>query len=240
MSSASSSEAFAIADYGRSVSIESTKRGLVFLIFGVLVSAVPIIRPVGMLIALAGATWYVLGRDPFGEKHSKYAMTAAAVFVVGLAFVLVGSIGYLLFVFSISGPSFPTYWWGNNAFAWALVPSLVSILAIEATGAIVTGLAYAIFTYSLQRSVARAILLVAFATNVAMTVLVFSVLSSYVSPQLLSAYYPGNFDPGVAHAFENQVLIVSLLNLIPAVIYVTAYYSVYSRLNRGQLIPLRL
>ncbi len=240
MSGSSPSEAFEIAQYVRSVSIDRTKMGLVFLMFGVLLSAVPIIRPVGALIALAGAIWYTLGRGTFGEKHSSYAITAAAIFIVGLAFVLVGSIGYLLFVLSISGPSFPTYWDGNNALAGAIVPSLTSILAIEATGAIVSGIGYTLFTYSLQRPFLRAILLIAFATNVAIAILVFSVLSSYVSPQLLYAYYQGNIGPDAAHAFENQVQIVNLLNLIPAVIYLASYYSVYSRLNRGQLVPLRL
>jgi hypothetical protein len=189
----------------------------------------------------------LLGRDPFGGKNSDYVVAAAALFVVGLSFVLVGSIGYLLFVLSVPGSFLAGYYDGNNFFAWALVPSLKLILAIEGLGAIAIGMAFALFTFSLQKPAVRAALLFAFATNVVVSILVFLVLSSDVtspllsgSSDLLSAYSRGGFDPDVAHAFENQVLIVSLLNLIPAVIYVSAYYSFYSRIYRGEVIPLRL
>lgn len=101
---------------------------------GILLSAFPLVRPVGSLIAISGAIWFLNGRGIFGEKHSKQAMRFSVIFAVGSFFVLVGSIAYLVFVLSISGPSFPLYWNGNDALALALAGSLKSILGIEALG----------------------------------------------------------------------------------------------------------
>ena len=80
-------------------------------------------------------------------------------------------------------------------------------------------------------------LVVAVSTSVAISILVFFVLSFDVTnplisgqPSLLSAYQGGwNWD--AAWAFEHQVLVVSLLNVIPAIIYAAAYYSAYSHLE---------
>jgi hypothetical protein len=230
--------AFAISDYIETVLASQTKKGLLLLMIGITVSAFPIVRPVGSLIALAGFIWFLLGRDIFGEKHSKQVLRASAIFAVGSFLVLVGSIGYILFVLSISGPSFPGYWWGNNALAWALVPSLTLLLEIETIGIIATGAAYGLFAYYLAKPAQRAILVAALVINIVIGIIIYSILSSDVSstlipnsPNLLSAFYPGNADPAVAHAFENQVLALNLLNLIPAVMYLTAYYTIYSRIK---------
>lgn len=206
---------------------------------GILLSAFPVVRPVGSMMAIAGAIWFLLGRGIFGEKHSKQVIRFSVIFAVGSFFVLVGSIAYLVFVLSISGPSFPLYWNGNNAFAVAVAGSLNSILGIEALGAVMTGIAYAFFTYYLQRPVERALLLAGLAINFATAFLVFLILSSDLSstvilytPTEFTAYFNGNLGSDVAHAFENHVATVSLLNLIPSLIYVSAYYAAYSRLKR--------
>lgn len=267
MSTTFLAEANEVTQYERSVSIERTERGLVFIMLGALVCAFPIIRPAGAVMGLTGAVWFVLGRDPFGDKHSRNAILAAAISIVGLSLVLVGSIGYVLFVLSIPHDSFPTYDWGNDLFAWALVASLKSLLTFEAAGAILTGIAYTLFPYSLQKpailgrgrelarhgwksqlpSKTQLTLLGALAITILVSVLVFSVLTSDLTSQLipdtrnlLSAYSPGNANPDVAHAFEGQVLTVSLLSLLPAVIYLAAYRSIYSLVKRGQIVTLRL
>lgn len=233
----SSSEAFAIMEYERGVLVENTEFGLLFMIFGVLLSAVPIIGPIGILFCLIGITLLVLGRDPFGKRHSTSVIIAAAVFVIGTGFVLVGSILYSMFVFSIPGPTFPPFWWGDTALAQALVPHLTSIFAIEATGAILTGVAFAVLTFFLQKRPGRVLVVIAAATSIAISVLVFSILSSDVTTPLISGEpsllytYQNGWGWDVAWAFEHQVLVVGLLSVIPAIIYAAAYYSAYSHLE---------
>jgi hypothetical protein len=237
MSKTSGLPEFAVALYIRKVSVDRALRGLLFLMIGMLATAVPIIQPVGSLIALTGVIWYVLGRDPFGEKQSNYTILAAALFLIGLAFILVGSMGILLFILSLNNTTLPLWgwWWGNDALAWALVPSLTVILEFETIGAFASGLAYVLFTYLLQRPVGRALLLLALVINVAINILVFSVLSSNV-PSNSSRYFL-SFDSGAGHDFANQVLAVGMLNLIPAIIYAGAYYDLHSRIREGLLPP---
>jgi hypothetical protein len=226
---------FAVVRYIRMLSVDRTTRGLLFLMIGTLTSGVPVLQPVGSLIALTGVIWYLLGRDPFGEKQSNITILAAAIFVIGLGFLLVGSIGFLLFVLSLDNTSLPLWWWGNSALASALAPSLTLILQIETIGAIAIGLAYVLFTYYLQRPIGRALLLFALVTNIAMAVLVFAILRSSVPYNILGPF--GNLNGEPAHNFANQVLIVGMLNLIPAIIYTVAYYDLYSRIRKGQLPP---
>src|SRR5207302_10620610 len=94
----SSSEAFAIMEYERGVLVEHTECGLLFMIFGILLSTVPIIAPVGILFCLVGIRLLGLGREPFGKRCSASVMRGAAVFIVGTGFVLVASLLYSLLV----------------------------------------------------------------------------------------------------------------------------------------------
>jgi hypothetical protein len=226
---------FAVVQYIRSLSVERTERGVLFLMIGILASGVPVIQPVGSLISLTGVIWYVLGSGPFGKKQSNFAVLAAGIFVVGLGFVLVGSIAFFVFILSLSNTSLPLWWWGNSALATALIPSLTLILEIETAGAIAVALAYLLLIYYVQRPVGRAMLLVALVVNIALSLLVLSILSSSIPYNILTVL--GGYNPEPAHNFANKVLVVGLLNLIPAVIYATAYYDLFSRIREGQLPP---
>jgi len=225
---------FAVVRYIRKLSVDRASRGLLFMIIGMLASGVPIIQPVGSLIALTGVIWYVLGRDPFGEKQSNYTKLAAVLFFLGLAFSLVGSMGFLVFVLSLENTTLPIWaWWGNDALAWALISSLNWILEIQIFGALTTGLAYGLFTYQLQRPIGRALLLLGVVINIATNILIFSTLNSSIPSN--SARYVLSFDSQAAHNFADQALPLGMLNLIPAMVYAGAYYHLYSRIREGLL-----
>jgi hypothetical protein len=230
MSRASSE--FAIIAYMRSVSIEHAEKGLLMMMLGIPISAIPLIRPTGILVVLTGVIWYSHTRDLFGSKQRSYNLVATAVFLLGLGFVLVGSVGYLLF--AISATNFPAtffWWWGNNALASALAQSLGLIISLEAVGSIIAGLAYFLFTYNLQSSRERALLWLALATNLAVSLLVFSILNS--TYHLAIGLFGFNLDS--AQSFENQAMSLGLLSLIPAAIYAVAYYRLYSRIHTGEV-----
>jgi hypothetical protein len=225
---------FAVVRYIRRHSVDRASRGLLFMIIGMLASAVPIIQPVGNMIALTGVIWYVLGRDPFGEKQSNYTKLAAVLFFTGLAFTLVGSMGFLVFVLSLENTTLPIWgWWGNDALAWALIPSLNLILEIQFFGALTTGLAYVLFTYQLQKPIGRALLLLGVVINTATNILIFSVLNSSVPANI--ERYVLSFDSQATHSFADQALALGMLNLIPAIVYAVAYYHLYSRIREGLL-----
>ncbi len=234
MAKGSSSETFAIMEYERGISVERTENGLLLLIFGILLSAVPLIGPIGRLVALIGIVLTAGGREPFGKAHSKGVIRGAGIFIVGTAFGLVGSILYFLFVFSVPLHYSLGLWEGDNALTSALVPYLTSILALEAVGAILTSVALVFFIFFLQKPPGRVLSLAAAAAGVAISILVFSILSSDVTTPLISGpcsllcSYQHGSDMSIAWAFEDQFLVVSLLNLVPAIIYAALYYAVYS------------
>jgi hypothetical protein len=237
MSKTSGPPEFVVARYIRELSVDRALRGLLFVMIGMLATAVPIIQPIGSIVALTGVIWYILGSEPFGKKQSDYVKLAAAIFVIGLGFLLVGSVGFFLFVLSLTNTSLPLWWWGNSALASALIPSMQLILELETVGTIAMGLAYVLFTYYLQRPIGRALLLLAFVANVAISVLVLSILSSSLPSLPNISIELGGYAEEAAHNFANQVLVVGLLNLISAAIYAVAYNDLYSRIKGGQLPP---
>jgi hypothetical protein len=224
-------EAFAVAQYIRSVSVDQTKSGLLLLTIGIVVSSVSIIQPVGNFIALSGLISLIHGRQPFGQKHSSIVFTASAFFFLGLSLSLVASIGHLLFALSAYGPLIPITWLfpTNVALANALAPSLTSLLAIGAAGAILIGTAYTLFTFSLQKMTERVILLAALAVNTGIALLILSLLNSSAAPVV--NWYRSGADPDLARASEFQVLIVNLLNFVPAIIYAATFLRLYSRID---------
>jgi hypothetical protein len=203
---------------------------------GLPISAIPILRPAGIIIALVGMIWYSFGRHLFGSRQSNLTAWAMAIFLLGLGFVLVGSVAYLLFVLSI-GASSPTilYWWyGNNAMASALAPSLGLILSLDVTGSVLTSLSYFLISFYPQDRNGRGLLCLALAASVILSILEFSILTSSNSYHILVSY-PTDINWDTATAFQNKALSVSVLSLIPAVIYALGFYRLRSRIRDGEL-----
>jgi hypothetical protein len=234
---ASSSKTLAIMEHQRGAFVDQTKLGLLLLTVGILLSAVPFIRPAGVLVALTGAILSFLGREYFGEKHSKSVHVAAAIFGVGMGLVLIASIWYSLFF--LSTPLSPYATFSNTQIAlWqGIVPYLTLFFAIEAAGTMMTGIAFALFIFYLTDQRGRRLTLIAAVTSVAISVLVFSLLNSAATTPLISGdsslvyTYAHGYSLPTAWTFEDQFLMIGLLNLVPAIIYAVVYRSVYSHLK---------
>lgn len=231
----SASEAFAIANYERGNQVEQTEFGLALLVFGILLSPVPVIGSIGGLIVLVGIMMIIIGREPFGKAHSKFVIIGAMIFFAGTLLVIVESILHTLFFLSAPSGLSSEIWPADDALTRALVPHLTSIFAIGAAGAIPTNIALTFFIFFLQKMPGRVLSLVAAATGVTISIIVFSLMSYYITTPLGgqpdSLLYQGGTDRAIAQAFELQVLFVNLLNFVPAIIYAAVYRAVYSNLN---------
>jgi hypothetical protein len=234
---ASSSKALAIMEHERGAFVDQTKLGLLLLTVGILLSAVPLIRPAGVLVALTGAIPSFLGREYFGEKHAKGVHVAAAIFGVGMGLVLVASLWYSLFFLSTPLSPYASLSNSEIALAQGIVPYLTLLFAIEAAGTILMGIAFALFIFYLTDQKGRRLTLVAAVTSVAVSVLVFSLLNSAATTPLSSGdsslvyAYAHGYSLPKAWAFEDQFVMIGLLNLLPATIYAIVYRSVYSHLK---------
>ncbi len=231
---------YAVAEYIESEMVHSTRNGLSFLAFGILVSGIPLVRPIGALIALAGAIWLIEGREVFGRRHSNGAIAGFALYAVGLAFVLVGSISFLLFVVFIPGTE-PSHWPGNDYLVRAIALSYTTILWIDVVGSIFTGAAVVFFAFPLHNFAGRVVLIIGLLSSVIADSAVISILSSDLGP--LTYRYgpngPGGYDSAAASIFASQAFLTNLINVIPAGILAAAYLSLRSRIDRVDLTPLR-
>src|SRR5881396_2304635 len=57
-----------------------TDRGLLLLAMGLLLGPIPVIGLLGLVLAFVGAILIIIGREAFGERHSRYVLLAAAVY----------------------------------------------------------------------------------------------------------------------------------------------------------------
>lgn len=224
-------------NYERGRQLEQTETGLALIIFGILFSPIPVVGPVGGLIALVGIMLTIMGRESYGKAQAKSVVIGAALFVAGVFLTFVESVVYTLFFLSVPGSIFSLIWAPDDALTKALVPYLTTFFAIGAAGTILTSIALMFFIFFLQKMPGRLLTLAAAAAGVAMSVLVFSLLTYDITinfpgqhDSLLIAYREGS-DQYVAQAFEFQALIVGLLGFVPAIIYAAIYYRLYSNLN---------
>ncbi len=76
--------------------VSRTKDGLLFLSLGAIVGSVPLlgIGFVGEIIAVIGAILPILGREAFGEKHSKYVLVSTVIYLVGFLITAIFALAF--------------------------------------------------------------------------------------------------------------------------------------------------
>ncbi len=222
-------EAFAIIEHQRKDWVEQTKHGLLFLVLGVLFSAVPIMRPVGSFLIVAGLVLLLEGRHAFGQSHFTHIIIGALLFAASAALFVVTSVGYIFLSFALTY-EYP----GDSALPLAMIQTVPTLLAIELSGSILAGTSYAVFTYRLQSWRERLLLWLGFAINIGTSVLIYSALNAAFASQV-APFWRGGWDIPGGRAFNAQLITWNLLNFVPAVAFAIAIYSTFSRLNVGDI-----
>jgi hypothetical protein len=143
--------------YGRAREVRWTEIGLVLIVIGYvptiflglfwfyrLFDYFPVFGDLGLVLSIPGALLVVLGRKPFGPRHSKYAIFSVSITAVFYLLLYTGS-------FSFSLPIVPP---GSMEVILVAVPGVSSVL----------------FTYELQGVVGRILLWAAYVFSIVWSV----------------------------------------------------------------------
>jgi MFS family permease len=220
------------AESARRTNIDRTKTGLLLVIVGILLAPVPYAMYVGLILAIVGVIFVLIGRNPFGNSHSNYTVFSVVIYCVGIGITFVAG-----FLFGLSFVTAALSGGGQTAIDQALVSAFNDLIIGVLVGGAVVGIAYVIFTYALQDSTGRVLLYVAFATQVTLSALVAYIISPQVAGAVTQSFSSGTFNPYPLSVLQAQLQFLQLLSLIPAVIFAIAYYRVYSRIKRGVVPP---
>jgi hypothetical protein len=183
----------------RATAIDRTKTGLLVLVIGFVISWIPIVGALGGILELVGALLVILGRHPFGPDHARNLLLSIIIFVIAIAVIVVAAIFAVfeqLLYFPPGGPLAPSSFSGGF---------FVAVLI----GIAIFGIAEVLFTYAMQTSTGRILLLCGYASTIGTSSLTFFVL--------------------------NNIPNASVISIIPALMYGYAYYLARERIVHGEI-----
>jgi len=224
-----------MADHDRIQGISRTKTGLQLLIIGLLIGPVPYVGIIGGIIVLVGAILVIVGRKPFGPTHSRNTIWSIIIYIVGIAIVIGASVAFALSVISATISNSMNGTFNPSVVSQALTSSFNVLLIGAVIGGAVSGIASVLFTYALQNRNGRILLWAGYGAGLVVSIVVFLIISQQLTSVFQQATSGGAYNPAPISALQFQQSLVGLLGLIPAVLYATALYLVWSRISRGEL-----
>ncbi len=214
-------------DYQLAKDAHDTDRGLLLLAIGLVIEPIPVIGLLGLGLALIGAIFVMTGRGAFGERHSKYVLLAAVVYLIG--FIILFSIGLSI------EPDIQSVFQSttNPATLSARLSDLIYgyLIAVAAIG-VVVGLATVVFTYAIQNRRGKILLWLSFSISILLAVPGF-ILASQLRQSVFQAI--STSDPSPLYDVINQGQALRVLGIVPAIFYAIAYLNARSRITEGQI-----
>lgn len=219
----------------RAKQIDRTKWGVLLLLFGALISWIPIVGAIGGLLTLIGVILVIVGRKAFGATHRRNVVISIVLFFVGLAFIIVGAI---VAVFAALGAVSSAT--SEAELAAALRDAFTNVLIIAVVGSFVSGLASVFFTYALQKREGRIVLWAAYGATlgvqVAIVVVTLPLIPDIAAAMARQIVATGTVDStAVANAVSGAASGLALLNGIPSILYALANYLAWSRITKGEI-----
>ena len=215
--------------------IERTKVGVLLLLFGALISWIPLIGAVGGLLTLIGAIFVIVGRKAFGTVHRRNVVISIILFFIGLAFAVVGALIVVLAALGVvSGTT------SEAALAAALSSAFTNILVVAAVASFISGLASVFFTYALQKMEGRIVLWAAYGATigiqVAILVVTLPLIPGIAASMAHEIVATGRVNPTeITNAVSGATAGLSLLSVTPAMLYAAANYLAWTRVNKGEI-----
>ncbi len=201
---------------------------------GTMLGPVPLITYLGSILALIGAIIVILGRKAFGPSHSRNAIWSIIIYVVGIAVVIVGAFVFVISVITAAvstntgtGPSITTL-------SQALTSAFNNLLITVVLGAVIFGIAQVLFTYAIQNLNGRIVLWAAYASSIAISIIE-AIISQLLSNAVQESIIGGTFNPAPLGNLQSQLQALGLLGLIPAALFSSALYTVWSRITHGEI-----
>ena len=222
-------------DAERQKQIDRTRTGILILLIGALIAAIPYIGGFGSLLTLIGAIMVILGRKAFGPTHRRNVVISIFVFFLGIAIFFVGTFVVVAMAATSIRSSLP-----EDQLAAVLLSLMTNILVVLAVGLLVIGIGSLFFTYALQKREGRLILLGAYGVTVVLRVAVLLVALPLLPPLAAQLAHTvatgGTIDPtGISNSTSGATQNIELLNAIPSLLYAAANYLAWTRIKKGEI-----
>jgi hypothetical protein len=227
--------AAAIAAQDRERQIDRTKTGLLLLIIGTLISPIPYIQIIGGILDIIGAILVIVGRNAFGTLHARNTIWSIVIYVIGLAVLFAGAIAFGFAVASATLAGIGGGTVNSTAIGQSLSSAFNLLLILAAVGGAISGIAEVLFTYGLQNQVGKILLWTGYAAAVAVSIIEFVIISPLIQNAVSQSFTRSTFDPTALNDLQSQLRTLGLLSFIPAIIWASAFYLAWSRINTRQI-----
>jgi uncharacterized membrane protein YsdA (DUF1294 family) len=123
----------------------------------------------------------------------------------------------------------------TTAIGQSLSSSFNVLLIFTIIGGAIGGIAEVLFTYAIQKQNGRILLWIGYAVAIAVSIVNFIIISPLISNAVSQSFSGTTYDPTPLANLQSQLQLLGLLNFIPAIIFATAIYLAWSRVNRHEI-----
>jgi len=204
---------------------------LMIIAFGML--WIPYLSDLGSLLIFIGIIFLGLGRNGFDEPFRRWVVRGAILVILGL---LVGVLSGLLFASEVAN-SAVTSGETLSAFVASLQPDLETLIVGAFIGTVFLVLGFVSLPFGKADSTIRRLLGGAALLALALGALQIAILWQQVLPVLVNATSSGTLNFGPIQALENESLELGLLQVVPDLMFLYAYYRTLSQLFPTQTYP---
>ncbi len=202
--------------------------GLLLFVIAFAMLWVPYLSYLGDLLAFIGVILLGLGRHAFDEMFRRWVVRGGVLVVLGIVVAFFAGVLYASEVTSAALTPGETI----QAFIASLQPDLETFIVGGLLAAIFVSFGFACLPYGKADAVSRRLLWTGAVLAVAISSLVVAVLWPQVLPTLNNATAGGTINLGALSGLQTESLELGLLQIIPDMIFLYAYYR-----TRSQLFP---
>ena len=186
----------------------------------------------GILI-LIGGILMIIGREDYGEKHSKFVLYAIIIFVVNFMITIILN--------GISSALEPTSYFMFVKPTLSDYEPIILITVISSTiSAIFAGLTYVFLLYHLENEKGRIVLFTAYIVSVIIAIVVAIYNHGVFTEMMRDLLASDTIDSSTISQVTAQLSSMSkatIFSSIGAILFIFATYIPYKRIKSGELIP---
>ncbi|MGD0250564.1 MAG: zinc ribbon domain-containing protein [Thermoplasmata archaeon] len=212
---------------------DRTRLGLLFLIIGLALGWIPYIGALGGILSIIGLILVFMGREGFGPAHRWFVVLGAALFVIAFLITIIGSV---VIVFSIVG-EFADTTLSNAQIGSAVQNAVLGIFVLALVAAILSGLAHVFVVFDLGDDRNRIVLWVGFVASITISVAIFAIVYPQLSNAISQATSGSTLNSTPITNLENESTLLGLLQGIPALLFLVAYYRAWLDTGRSTVEP---
>lgn len=181
------------------------------------------------ILSIIGALLVILGREAFGKAHSNQVLWSVGFYVGG------GVITGTSTVVFISGNAVAEIKQTGAGLQDTLSSDFYILLIGNLIGLAVSGLAYVLITYSLQKPRGHLFLWATYVAGLSVGAIVLSYVGSQVHGTVQAAVSGGTLSLAPIRSLQIQAISLINLNSITRAVFAVAYFFAWSRINKGEI-----